>query len=84
MKRALSENKLISVIFNNQDDNYLSVICRESEKFENIEKKYFDKYPDQKQENNIFEFEGITIDNSNKDKTLKELNIKDNTLIMLK
>ena len=84
LKKALSENKLISVIFNNEDDNYLSVICKETDMFTDIEKEYYKRYPDINKDSNIFKAEGIRIDNSNKYKTLKDLNIKDNTLIMLK
>ena len=84
LKKALGQKKLISVIFNNIDDNYLSVICKETDMFTDIEKKYYKRYPEKENKSNIFVTEEIKIDNSNKYKTLKDLNINDNTLIFLK
>ena len=74
--------ELISLIFNSLEENmYFSIICKNTEKFVELEKKYiYNVYPKYSQSNNYFMANGIIVD---KNKSLNENKIKNNDIIML-
>jgi len=79
----LSEGeKLISITFISFDESILySIICKNTYKFIEIENMLYDKYIEYKNKNNIFLFNGKSI---NPNKTLEENNIKNGDIISFK
>jgi len=76
------QDNLISIIIQSDDENILcSFICNDSDIFLDIEKKIYNKYPNYNKKNNIFISNDRKIDKNN---SLKENNIKDNDIIILK
>ena len=77
----LKGEKLMSLIFisNNQEIHY-SIICKDSDKFTNVENLLYDEYPKYGESENFFIPEGNKI---NKYKTLKENNLKNGSIVML-
>ena len=77
----LKGEKLISLIFmsDNQVIHY-SIICKDSDKFTNVENLLYDEFPKFGETENFFVSEGNKI---NKYKTLKENNLKNGSIIML-
>jgi serine/threonine protein kinase len=77
----LEGEKLISVIFMsyNQEIHY-SVICKDSDKFTNVENLLYDEFPKYRETENYFVSEGNKI---NKYKTLKENSLKNGSIIVL-
>ena len=77
----LKGEKLISLIFMsyNQEIHY-SIICKDSDKFTNVENLLYDEFPKFRETENFFVSEGNKI---NKYKTLKENNLKNGSIIML-
>jgi len=77
----LKGEKLISLIFMsyNQEIHY-SLICKDSDKFTNVENLLYDEFPKYREVENYFISEGNKI---NKYKTLKENNLKNGSIIML-
>ncbi len=77
----LKGEKLMSLIFisNNQEIHY-SIICKDSDKFTNVENLLYDEYPKYGESENFFISEGNKI---NKYKTLKENNLKNGSIVML-
>ena len=77
----LKGEKLISLIFmsDNQEIHY-SIICKDSDKFTNVENLLYDEFPKFGETENFFVSEGNKI---NKHKTLKENNLKNGSIIML-
>ena len=73
--------KLISVIFISLDQNlYYSIICKNTDRFDTIEKKLYDVYSQYSETENYFTVNGNKI---NKLKTLEDNKIKNNDLIIL-
>ena len=73
--------KLISVIFTSSDQNmYYSVICKNTEKFIELEKKLYTDYPEYSESNNYFMLNGNIV---NKEKSLDENKIRNNDIIIL-
>ena len=73
--------KLISVIFIFFDKNlYYSIICKNYDRFDTIEKKLYDVYSEYSETKNFFTVNGKRI---NKVKTLEYNNINNNDLIIL-
>ena len=79
----LSEGeKLISVIFISSDQKvHYSVICKKTDKFNIIENKLYEEYPEYLESENYFIVNGNKI---NKYKSLEFNKIKNNDIIMLK
>ena len=79
----LEENeKSISIIIIIEDEKILnSIICKDTDKFKDIENKIYKKNPKYSKTNNYFILKDNRIDIN---KTLKENNIKDNDIIILK
>ena len=76
------DDKIISIIFISSDQNiHYSIICKNTESFSKIESLLYDKYPEYKITNNYFIVNGNKIDTY---KNLKENNIKNSDIIMLK
>ena len=77
----LKGEKLISLIFisYNQEIHY-SLICKDSDKFTNVENLLYDEFPKFRETENYFISEGNKI---NKYKTLKENNLKNGSIVML-
>ena len=74
------EEKLISVIFTTLDQKfYHSIICKNTDKFNIIENKLYDAFPEYSETDNFFLFKGNKI---NKAKTLKYNKIENNSLII--
>ena len=75
-------DKLMSLIFTSADQViHHSVICKNNENFNNVENRlYDDGFPEYKESENYFTFNGIKI---NKNKTLEENNIKNSDVIIL-
>jgi len=73
--------KLISIIFASTDQKVLySTICKNTDKFGNIELKLYDAYPDYSESVNIFTVNGKKI---NRSKNLDENKIKNHDTIIL-
>ena len=76
-----SGEKLISIIFASTDQKVLySTICKNTDKFGNIELKLYDAYPDYSESVNIFTVNGNKI---NRSKNLDENKIKNHDTIIL-
>ena len=77
----LKGEKLISLIFMsfNQKIHY-SLICKDSDKFTNVENLLYDEFPKFRETENFFISDGNKI---NKYKTLKENNLKNGLIIIL-
>jgi len=74
--------KLISVIFTSSDeDMYYSIICKNTQKFIELEKKLYNNYPEYSESDNFFM---INENRVNKDKSLDENNIRNNDIIILR
>ena len=74
--------KIISVIFNSFDEDiYYSIICKNTDNFKEIEKKFYEKYPEYKNTKNYFIVNGKEID---KTKNLDENKIKNSDIITIK
>ena len=73
--------KLMSIIFNSIDQkvNY-SIICKNTDKFCNIETQLYDAYPEYSESINIFTVNGNKI---NRNKNLDDNKIKNNDIIIL-
>ena len=77
-----SGERLMSVIFSSIDENiHYSVICKNTDIFNNIEKKFYDKYPEYKNTKNDFITNGNKID---KLKSLDDNKIKNSEIIIFK
>ena len=74
--------KLLSLIFISVDQKiHYSLICKNTDYFSKIETILYNEYPEYKETQNYFIFNGIKI---NKYKTLEENKIKNNDIITLK
>jgi len=75
------EEKLISVIFTSSDQNmFYSIICKNTQKFNELEKKLYKDYPEYSESNNYFMINGNKV---NKDKSLDENKIRNNDIVIL-
>ena len=75
----IKNDKIISVIFTTIDEDILySVICRTTDVFIDLEKKFYDKFTEYKTYDNYFCVNGKVID---KFKSLEENNINENDII---
>ena len=73
--------KLISVIFTSSDQNmFYSIICKNTQKFNELEKKLYNDYPEYTEYDNYFMINGNRL---NKDKSLDENKIRNNDIIIL-
>ena len=73
--------KIMSIILSTVDQKiHHSIICKNKEKFNIIENKFYEAYPDFIETENFFTLNGKKI---NKYKTLDENNIKNNDIILL-
>ena len=81
-KEIKLNEKIISVIFKSYDQNILySIICKNTDNFKKIEKKFYEKYPEYKNTKNCFISNGKKIDSS---KNLDENKIKNSDIITFK
>ena len=89
LKEKLSEypfelskgENLISVIFTSSDENmYYSVICKNTEKFIELEQKLYKDYPEYSKSDNYFLINGKRV---NKAKSLDENKIRNSDIIIL-
>jgi len=72
---------LMSIIFISSDENIISsFICKNTDTFDILEKKFYEKYSEYKDLDNIFISNGRKI---NKNKSLEENKIKNNDIIFL-
>ena len=75
------DDKIISIIFITSDENiHYSMICKSTEKFFELEKRLYIKYPEYKETKNDYYVNGHKIDVN---KTLKDNKIKDNEIIII-
>ena len=73
--------KLISVIFTSSDENMnYSIICKNTQRFIELEKKLYNVYPQYSESNNYFMINGNRV---NKAKTLDENDIRNSDTIIL-
>ena len=73
--------KLISVIFTTSEQNmHYSVICKNTEKFIELEKKLYKDYPEYSKSDIYFMINGNKV---NKDKSLDENKIRNSDIIIL-
>ena len=73
--------KMISLIFTSDDKKiHFSIICKNTEKFNKLEEKLYEKYPEYSITNNDFVVNGNRIQKS---KTLEENNICNSDIIIL-
>ena len=76
------DEKLMTIIFLSADENiHYSLICKNTDRFNRIEKLLYDKYPEYKYSKNYFTANGSRV---NKSKTMEENNIKFSDIILLK
>ena len=74
-------DKLMSIIIITYDYKiHTSIICKNSENFERIEKELYERYPDYRDSENYFIYNANIIDKS---KTLDENKIKNNSILIL-
>ena len=77
-----NKEKLLSIIIMSKDENVIfSIICKNTEKFRNLEDKFYEKYPNYFESKNSFECNGKEI---NVYKSLEDNKIKDNDIIIIK
>ena len=77
----LKNEKMLSVIIHSNDESLLcSIICKNTEKFNRIEERFYNEYPEYYERDNYFVFNGTII---NKFQTLEENKIKNNNIIIL-
>ena len=75
------DEKIISINFISRDGKlHYSVFCKNTEKFNRLEEKLYDDYPEYSESDNYFVSNGNII---KKFKTLKENNIHHNDIIMI-
>ena len=73
--------KIISIIFKSVEENILyPVLCQRSDKFTRLKNIIYDKYPEYKEYENYFLFNGEKI---NENETLKENKINDGSIIII-
>ena len=73
--------KLISVIFTSSDENmHYSIICKNTQKFTELEEKLYNDYPQYSKSNNYFMINGNIV---NKNKSLDENKIRNSDVIIL-
>ena len=73
--------KIMSIIFTSSDQNIISsLICKNTDVFEFVENKFYEKYLEYKGLDNIFILNGRKID---KNKSLDENKIKNNDIITI-
>ena len=77
----LKDDKIISIIFTstNQEIHY-SFICKDNDKFINVENLLYEQYPKYRETENYFMYNGNKI---SKYKSLKENNIQNSSIIIL-
>ena len=76
------EKYLISINFiSNEEDIYWTCICKKDDNFSKLENNFYRDYPEFNKYNNYFIFNGIEI---KKEKTLKDIGIKSNSIIFIK
>ena len=75
------DEKLMSIIFTSQDQKiHNSIICKNTDKFNKVEDKLYEIFPDYSETENYFIVNGNKI---NKYKTLDDNKIKNNDIIIL-
>jgi hypothetical protein len=74
-------DKLMTIMIQSFTDKFhFSIICKNSENLVRIEKEFLDEYPEYKNRNIFFLFNGSLVDKS---KTLEENKIKNNSILIL-
>jgi len=74
--------KMMSIIFISNDQNiHYSIICKNTDHFENIERLLYEKYPEYKNKNIHFTLNGEKI---NRSKSLDDNKIRNGDIIILK
>ena len=77
----LPEEKIMAIIFQSDDQNILhSVLCKNTDQFKRIKDIIYDKYPEYKENENYFLFNGKKI---NENETLEENKIIDGSIITI-
>ena len=75
------DDKIMTIIFYCIDEQiHFSLICKNTDKFSNIEQKLFEEYPNCQQEHYYFMANGTQI---NRYKTLEELQLKNSSVITM-
>ena len=73
--------KLISIIFTSSDENmFYSIICKNTQKFTELEEKLYKEYPEYSKSNNYFMTNGNIV---NKTKSIDGNKIRNNDIIIL-
>ena len=79
--KVSEDDKIMATIFKRSDQNsYISMICKSTEMFIELEKRLFIKYPEYKETKNYYYANGHKIDIN---KTLEDNKIKDNEIIII-
>ena len=79
--KNIQHQETISIIISTLGEKVICpLICKNTDKFSNIEKKFYKEYPEYSSKKNIFTIRGKMI---NSDKSLDENNIKNNDIILL-
>ena len=83
-KKVNIEKEKITIHFLSVDQfiNH-TISCFNTDIFSDIEEVLFEKYPQMKFRDNIYLYDGITLEESNKMKTLEENQIKDGVTILI-
>ena len=77
-----SEEKMMSIIFISIDEDiHYSIICKNTDIFSNIEKKFYDKYPEYKNTQSEFIINGNKVDRF---KNIDDNKIKNSDIITFK
>ena len=80
--KLIDNQEIICININSYDENIrTSIICKNSDIFEDLEKKFYKKYPEYSNLNCFFTINGKIID---KNKNLEENNIHNDDLIILR
>ena len=76
------KEKILNVNFITDDESiHFSMICKNTDKLNQIIEQFYDKYHEYREFKNIFRFKGKEINLSN---TLEENNINNNEIIIIK
>ena len=77
----LPGEKIMSIIFKSDDQNiFNSILCKSTDQFTRIKNIIYEKYPEYKENENYFLFNGEKI---NEDETLEKNKIKDGSIITI-
>ena len=82
MEILSEKEKILTINFITDDENlYFSIICKNTDKLNQIIEQFYDKYPHYRKFKNDFRFKGKEINMSN---SLEENSINNNDIITIK